>query len=112
MMKKAFSSKGKTGKDILELVHTDACRPINAKARGGFKYFITFTDNYSRYRYIYLMHRKFETFEKFKEFRTEAEKQLGKSIKTLQLDQGGEYLSTDLWDIYQKMRFYHIRLLL
>ena len=36
---------------------------------------------------------KSETFEKFKEFKAEVEKQLGKSIKTLRSDRGGEYLS-------------------
>ena len=41
------------------------------------------------------MKHKYETFEKFKEFRTEVEKQLGKSIKTLRSDRGGEYLSQE-----------------
>ena len=37
---------------------------------------------------------KSETFGKFKEFMAEAEKQLGKSLKTLRSDRGGEYLVT------------------
>ena len=37
------------------------------------------------------MHRKSETFEKFKEFRVKTEKQLGKPIKALRSDRGGEY---------------------
>ena len=37
-------------------------------------------------------------FEKFKEFRTEVEKQIGLSIKTLRSDRGGEYLSTEFLD--------------
>ena len=44
------------------------------------------------------MHKKSETFEKFKEFMAEAEKQLGKSLKTLQLDRGGEYLNIEFKD--------------
>ena len=40
------------------------------------------------------MHKKSETFRKFKEFMAEAEKQLGKSIKNLRSDRGGEYLDT------------------
>ena len=46
-------------------------------------YFITFTDDYSRYGYVYLMKRKFEAFEKFKEFWAEVENQLGKRIKAI-----------------------------
>jgi len=112
MTKRPFSSKGNRAKDLLELVHTDVCGPINVRARGGYEYFITFTDDYSRYGYIYLMHRKSEAFEKFKEFRAEAEKQLGKSIKTLRSDRGGEYLSADFLDTYQRMRLYPSYLLL
>ena len=43
---------------------------------------------------VYLMKYKSEAFEKFKEFKYEVEKFTGKNIKTLQLDRGGEYLST------------------
>ena len=39
------------------------------------------------------MHRKFEAFEKFIEFRHEVEKQTKKFIKVLRLDREGEYLS-------------------
>ena len=41
------------------------------------------------------MHHKSDTFEKFKEYRDEGENQLGKTIKTLRLDHGGEYLDRD-----------------
>ena len=47
---------------------------INVPGRGGYKYFITFTDDYSRDVYIYLMRHKSESFDKFKEFKVEAEK--------------------------------------
>ncbi|KAK8696520.1 hypothetical protein V6N13_001654 [Hibiscus sabdariffa] len=40
-------------------------------ARGGYQYFITFTDDFSRYGYIYLMRHKSEALEKFKEFKNE-----------------------------------------
>ena len=67
-------------------------------ARGGFVYFITFIDDYSRYGYLYLMRYKSEAFERFKEFRNEVEKQLGRSIKSLRSDRGGEYLSQAFLD--------------
>ena len=41
---------------------------------------------------------KFETFEKFKEFRVEVENQLGKHIKAIRSDRGGEYLLEDFKD--------------
>ena len=51
---------------LLDIIHTDVCGPINIEARGGYCYFLTFTDDLSRYGYIYLMKHKSETFEKFK----------------------------------------------
>lgn len=50
------------------------------------------------YGYVYLMHRKSEAFERFKEFGAKAEKQLGKHIKALQYDRGGEYFLGDFID--------------
>src|SRR4051812_40284399 len=50
------------------------------------------------YGYMYLMRRKSETFEKFKEFQNEVENQLGKTIKLLRSDRGGEYLSQEFDD--------------
>ena len=98
MTKRSFSAKGERAKEPLELVHTDVCGPLNVQARGGYEYFVNFIDDYSRYSYIYLMQRKSETFQKFQDFRAEAEKQLGKSLKTLRSDRRGEYLDTECAD--------------
>ena len=51
-------------------------------------------DDYSRFGYVYLMHRKFDTLDKFIEFEAESKNQLGKRIKALQFDRSGEYMST------------------
>ena len=71
-------------------------------ARDNFVYFIIFTDDLSQYGYVYLMRHKSETFEKFKEFKHEVEKQTEKSIKVLQSDRGGEYLSRKFLDYLKK----------
>ena len=95
MSKSPINKNGERATETLELIHSDVCGPMSTHARGGFLYFVTFIDDYSRYRYVYLMKYKSETFEKFKEFRAEVEKQLGKSIKTLRSYRGGEYLSEE-----------------
>jgi len=68
MTKAPFTGFPKRASDLLELVHTGVCGPMSTTARGGFQYFITFTDDFSRYGYVYLIKHKSETFEKFKEF--------------------------------------------
>jgi hypothetical protein len=69
--------------DLLELVHTNVCESMSSVGRGGFQYFITFIDDFSKYGYIYLMRHKFESFEKFKKFHNEVQNQLDKTIKFL-----------------------------
>ena len=69
--------------DLLEIIHTDVCGPMSIEARGGYLYFLTFTDDLSRYVYIYLMKHKSETFERFKEFQIEVENHHNKKIKFL-----------------------------
>jgi hypothetical protein len=68
MTKTSFNGYVERANDLLEIIHSDVCGPMSTPARGGFLYFVTFTDDLSRYRYIYLMKQKSETFEKFKEF--------------------------------------------
>ncbi|KAG8474765.1 hypothetical protein CXB51_031711 [Gossypium anomalum] len=80
----------------------DVCGPINTQARGRFHYFITFIDDFSRYGYVYLMRHKSEALEKFKEFKNEVQNQLGKTIKTLRSDRGGEYLSLEFDDLLKE----------
>nr|GEW93973.1 zinc finger, CCHC-type [Tanacetum cinerariifolium] len=58
-------------------------------------YFVTFTDDFSRYGYVYLLKHKHEVFETFKVFQKEVENQLGKTIKSLHFDRGGEYMSQE-----------------
>ena len=83
MTKAPFTSHSERVDDLLGLVHSDVCGSISSTARGGYQYFITFTDDYSRYGYLYLMKHKDESFEKFKTFKIEVQNQLGKSIKAL-----------------------------
>ena len=79
--------------DYWKIIHTDVCGPMNIEAHGRYHYFLIFTDDLSRYEYIYLMKHKSEIFEKFKEFQSEVENHCNKKIKFLQSDCRGEYLS-------------------
>ena len=64
---------------------------MSADARGKHRYFLIFTDDLSRYEYIYLMKHKSEIVEKFKEFQSEVGNHCNKKIKFLRSDRGGEY---------------------
>ena len=93
LTKTPFSGTMEQATDLLEIIHTDECDPRSVHARGEYRYFLTFTDDLSRYGYIYLMKHKSETFEKFKEFQSEVENHRDKKIKFLRSDRGDKYLS-------------------
>ncbi|GJX99037.1 retrotransposon protein, putative, ty1-copia subclass [Tanacetum coccineum] len=93
MARKPFLHQVERAKDLLGLIHTDVCGHFRTVPRKGASYFITFTDDFSRYGFVYLMKHKHEVFETFKVFQNEVENQLGKEIKVIRSDQGEEYLS-------------------
>ncbi|GJS89677.1 retrotransposon protein, putative, ty1-copia subclass [Tanacetum coccineum] len=98
MTKNPFNKNIERATDLLGLIHTDVCGPLRHVSRKGASYFLTFTDDFSRYGYVYLLKHKHEVFETFKVFKAEVELQLGKKIKALRSDRGGEYLSQEFKD--------------
>ncbi|GJU49667.1 retrotransposon protein, putative, ty1-copia subclass [Tanacetum coccineum] len=83
MTRKSFLHRPERATDLFGIIHTDVCGPLRHVSRQGASYFITFTDDYSRYGYIYLLKHKPKVFETFKVFKNEMENQLGKIIKAL-----------------------------
>nr|GEW28142.1 hypothetical protein [Tanacetum cinerariifolium] len=48
MARKPYSHQVKRAKDLLGLIHTDVCGPFRTVSRQGARYFVTFTDDFSR----------------------------------------------------------------
>ena len=93
MTKTPFSETMERATDLLKIIHTDVCDPMSVEARGGYRYFLTFTDDLSRYGYIYLMKHKSETLEKFKEFQSEVENHRNKNKSFYDMIAEVKYLS-------------------
>ncbi|GJV20762.1 retrotransposon protein, putative, ty1-copia subclass [Tanacetum coccineum] len=98
MARKPYSHQVDRAKDLLGLIHIDVYGPFKIVSRQGASYFVTFTDDFSRYGYVYLIKHKHEVFETFKVFQKEVENKLGKTIKSLRSDRGGEYMSQEFLD--------------
>src|SRR5262249_21073545 len=81
MTKDPFTRHSERVIDLLDLIHTDVCSPINVATRGGYQYFITFTDDFSRYGYVFFMKDKYESFEMFKAFIMKYKTNLAKQSK-------------------------------
>nr|GEY96156.1 retrotransposon protein, putative, Ty1-copia subclass [Tanacetum cinerariifolium] len=104
--KETFNNNIKRATDLLGLIHTDMYGPLRHVSRKGASYFLTFTDDFSHYGYVYLLKHKHKAFENFKVFKSEVELQLGKKIKALHFDRGGEYLSQEFKDYLKTMGYY------
>ena len=77
----------------LELVHSDLHGPTHVAAQGGYRYWVVFIDDATRYRMAYKLKKKSDTFAAFQAFKIFAEAQTGHRIKGLHEDKGGEYMS-------------------
>lgn len=82
-------------KSALEVVHSDVCGPMEVETLGGNKFFVTFTDEFTRKVWIYLLKKKSQVFRVFRKYKTMVEKQSKLSIQTLRTDGGGEFTSQD-----------------
>ncbi|GJT59331.1 zinc finger, CCHC-type containing protein [Tanacetum coccineum] len=98
MARKSYSHQVERAKDLIGLIYTDVCGPFRIVSRQGASYFVTFTDDFSRYSYVYLLKHKHEVFETFKVFQKEVENQPGKTINSLRSDRGGKYMSQEFLD--------------
>ena len=74
-----------------EEIHTDLWGPSPTQTLGGRKYYVTFTDDYSRYTQTQLLRSKDEALQAYKDFAAWAKTQHGAKIKRLHSDRGGEY---------------------
>jgi hypothetical protein len=88
--KQVKKGEAKRSARVLEIIHTDICGPFPVKSMYGFDSFITFTDDFSHYGYIYLIKERSEALDKFKIFKAEVENQHNIKIKIVKSDCGGE----------------------
>jgi len=89
-----FGSSTRQTSDILELVHSDLCGPMETESFTKAKYFVTFIDDYSRLVFTYFLVKKSDAFERFKEYKAYVENSTGKKIKTLRTDNELEYCNS------------------
>ena len=95
---KKVSRKGSNrvfSQHLLELVHMDLIGPLEIESFGGAKYVLSIIDDFSRFSFVYFLKQKSETFENFKKFRKLAENQLGRKIRAIKSDSGGEFISNE-----------------
>ena len=83
--------------DLLELVHTDLCGPMDTETmQTRKKYILTFIDDKSRRSWVYLLSKKSDVFYNFKLWKAMVERQTRKNVMILRSDAGGEYIDSEM----------------
>ena len=98
----SFPSGGKRAKQILELMHSDVFGLVKVPSLGKSMYYVSFIDDFSRNTWIYFLKKKFEVFDRFKEFKALVETQTKKKIKVLRTNNGGEFCSKEFEELCKK----------
>ncbi|KAE8241390.1 hypothetical protein A4X13_0g7436 [Tilletia indica] len=89
--------KGKTQyKCRNDLWHVDVVGPF--QETGGFQYFLTVVDEYSRRNWVRLLRTKGEAFGHLRDLCTLEERQTGIKLKIIRSDNGGEFTSNEAKD--------------
>jgi hypothetical protein len=86
--KQVKKSETKRSAGILEIIHTNIYGSFLVKSVDGFDSFITFTDDFSHYDYIYPIKERSKALDKFNIFKAEVENQHSIKIKVVRSDRG------------------------
>jgi transposase InsO family protein len=90
-----FKSKSSTSKEKpLQLFHMEGIGKEN--------YFMLIIDDYSRITWVAFLKEKAEAFENLKKFKALTENQIGKRLKVVRSDRGGEFMSSDFKEFCDK----------
>ena len=68
------------------------------ESKGGKNYYVTFINDKTRLTHLYLLKTKDETAKTYKKYEVWVEVHMGKKIKVLNSDRGGEYQGAEFVD--------------
>lgn len=75
----------------LQLIHTDIWGHTPSFSISGYRFYIIFVDDFSRFTWFFPLKEKSQAFFTFQQFKTLVENQFDLKIKILRCDNGGEY---------------------
>jgi hypothetical protein len=90
-----FPPTGHIAAKPLDLIHIDVHGPVPVQSHTGMKYYALFVDDNTKFKVSIPMKKKSETFSAYLKFEAYAENQLGDTIKAIQEDKGGEFMSKE-----------------
>lgn len=74
---------------------------------GGFRYYISFIDDFTKFSWLYPLKQKSEAFGAFKSFQFMVQNQFGTTIKLFRTDNGREYVNNQFANFLQRLGILH-----
>lgn len=87
-------------KEVIVVVHSYLCEPLEVLSHSDNKCFITFVDGFSRMLWLFFTKAKNETMDIFKKFKVIMEMKSRKLVETLRTDNRGVYTSKNFESFY------------
>lgn len=92
---------------IGSLIHSDVCGQFQVPCIGGALYYVTFCDDYSRYRVVDFIKQKSEVADCFRNYVGFLHTQTGHLSSVLRSDNGGEYESIEFKTLLLRRGIHH-----
>lgn len=81
----------KQSKEVMDLIHTDLCGPMQTMTPSRKRYVLTFIDDHTKFSVVYLLQNKSDVFSKLKQYIQLVQTMFNRRPKIIRSDRGGEY---------------------
>jgi histone deacetylase 1/2 len=101
-----FDLSVNSSNNVLDLVHSDVwTSPVLSFT--GYKYYVIFVDDFSKFTWFYPMRNKHEVFACFQLFKSHVENLFSTTIKFFRSDNGGEFTSKQFLNFLNSAGIFH-----
>ncbi|MBW0584949.1 hypothetical protein O181_124664 [Austropuccinia psidii MF-1] len=83
-------------------IHSDFSGKISPPSIGGGNYYLKLTDEFRRFKAVYILNKNMDSGEAIRDYVHEFERKHGNCVKVLVNDNGGEYLNSELQEFLNK----------
>ncbi|CAB0016275.1 unnamed protein product, partial [Nesidiocoris tenuis] len=86
----------------LQILHADVCGPFSEISWNGYRYFLSVLDDKTHYAAAFLLKSKSEVKDRLIDYITKIENKWERKVKTLRMDNGGEFVVEELKNFCNK----------
>lgn len=103
----SFDISSKRSSNPLDLIHCDLWGPAPVFSNDGYRYYVAFIDDYSRFTWLYPLKTKTGFHSVLPVFINLAQTQCSRKIKTFQSDGGREFVNQTVRKIFEDNDTFH-----